>query len=214
MMGASAIVGASIPLATGAAFAFIMQNKNNIAVSFFGDAGPEQGVFHESLNFAAIKKLPVLFVCENNGYATQTPLLKRQAKNNIYQRGRIYGIAGKRTDGNNVLKVYIAAKEAVAYCRTRKGPYLLELMTYRYREHVGPNYDWDLGYRTKSEVDEWMARRDPIEALCKRLLKSGIVKQAQLTTMLDNINREVEGNLSKAKADPLPPDSELLTNVY
>jgi len=214
MMGASAIVGASIPLATGAALAFSMQGKKNVAVSFFGDAGPEQGIFHESLNLAALKKLPVLFVCENNLYATQTPLSKRQAKNNIFQRSRIYGIPSRRLDGNDVLKVYLAAKEAVEYCRSGKGPMLLELMTYRYREHVGPNYDWSLGYRTKAEVEESMTGNDPIERWRRRLLKSRTSSEDELAAMLKKVNVEVEANLAKAKADPLPDDNELLTNVY
>jgi pyruvate dehydrogenase E1 component alpha subunit len=214
MMGASAIVGASIPLAMGAALAFSMQGKRQVAVSFFGDAGPEQGIFHESLNFAALKRLPVIFVCENNLYATQTPLSRRQARNNIYQRGRIYGIPGKRIDGNDVLKVYLAAKEAASNCRNGKGPVLLELMTYRYREHVGPNYDWDLGYRTQDEVESWMKKADPLARWQKRLLRAGLISRAELDAMLDKINSEVEAALARAKADPMPADSELLTNVY
>ncbi|MDP2932326.1 MAG: thiamine pyrophosphate-dependent dehydrogenase E1 component subunit alpha, partial [Chloroflexota bacterium] len=126
MMGTSAIVGASIPLAVGAALAFSMKGNDRVAVAFFGDAGVEQGVFHESLNFAALRRLPVLFACENNQYATQTHIAKRQALDNIYQRGEIYGIPGERVDGNDVLAVYQAAQRAVERGRRGEGPTLLE----------------------------------------------------------------------------------------
>lgn len=137
MLGSSSIVGASVPLAVGAALAFSMQGSDSVAVAFLGDAGVEQGVFHESLNFAALKKLPVLFVCENNLYATQSPLTNRHAEDNIYKLGEVYGIPGEQLDGNDVLAVYKAAVKAIERCRQGRGPTLLELMTYRWREHVG-----------------------------------------------------------------------------
>src|SRR3972149_4398476 len=131
MVGTSAIVGASIPLAVGAALAFQMQGTDRVAVAFLGDAGTEQGIFHESLNFAALRKLPVIFFCENNFYATHSPFSNRQALDNIHRRGEIYGIPGERLDGNDVLAVYRASLAAVGRARAGQGPTLVEGRTYR-----------------------------------------------------------------------------------
>ena len=213
MMGTSAIVGASMPLAVGAALAFAMQASDRVAVTFFGDAGVEQGVFHESLNFAALRRLPVLFVCENNFYSTQTPIAKRQPLDNIFEHGEAYGIPGERLDGNDVLAVYLAADRAVQRCRRGEGPTLLECRTYRWREHVGPNFDWDMGYRTREEVEAWMARC-PVENWEKRLLKAKIAAETDLQLIASKIDKEVESALALAKADPLPDDADLFENVY
>ncbi|MBA7642864.1 Acetoin:2,6-dichlorophenolindophenol oxidoreductase subunit alpha [subsurface metagenome] len=213
MMGTSAIVGASIPLAVGAALASIMQGANYLAAAFFGDAGVEQGVFHESLNFAALKRLPVIFVCENNLYATQTPLHKRQVIDNIYQRSAIYGIPGVRLDGNDVLAVYQATRQAIKHCRQGNGPTLLECRTYRWREHVGPNYDYDMGYRTKEEVEEWMAKC-PVNSWRNKLLNSGITTEIELDKIARKIDEEVESAFKLAKADPFPDDADLLKDVF
>jgi len=213
MMGTSAIVGASIPLAVGAALASTMQGANYLAAAFFGDAGVEQGVFHESLNFAALKRLPVIFVCENNLYATQTPLHKRQAIDNIYKRSAIYGIPGVRLDGNDVLAVYQATRQAVKRCRQGNGPTLLECRTYRWREHVGPNYDYDMGYRTKEEVEEWMAKC-PVNSWGNKLLNSGITTEIELDKIARKIDEEVESAFKLAKADPFPDDTDLLKGVF
>lgn len=213
MMGTSAIVAGSIPLAVGVALASTMQNSDRIGVAFFGDAGVEQGAFHESLNFAALRWLPVLFVCENNLYAVQTPLAKRQPINNIFKRGEIYGIPGERIDGNDVLAVYLAARRAVERCRRREGPSLLELCTYRWREHVGPNYDYDMGYRTKEELEEWM-ERCPVERWSERLLAAEITSKDNLELIASKIDKEVESAFALAKADPVPGEADLFENVY
>jgi len=213
MMGTSAIVGASIPLAVGAALASIMQGASYLAVAFFGDAGVEQGVFHESLNFAALKSLPVIFVCENNLYATQTPLHKRQAMDNIYKRSAIYSIPGERLDGNDVLAVYQATCRAMKRCHQGHGPTLLECRTYRWREHVGPNYDYDMGYRTKEEVEEWMAKC-PVNSWKNRLLDAGIATEAELAEIARKLDEEVDLAFRLAKADPLPDEVDLLKDVF
>ncbi|OGO39568.1 MAG: dehydrogenase [Chloroflexi bacterium RBG_16_57_8] len=213
MMGTSAIVGASMPLAVGAAMAFTMQGTDRVAVAFFGDAGVEQGVFHESLNFAALRRLPVLFVCENNGYATQTPQWKRQAIDNIHERGDIYGIPGRRIDGNDLLAVYSAAKTAIDKCRQGDGPSLLELRTYRWREHVGPNYDWDMGYRTREEVEVWM-KKCPVDKWRASLRQNGVFSSEELRSIDDQVDAEVASALALAKADPFPEDHELMENVW
>lgn len=213
MMGTSAIVGASIPLAVGAALAFSMKGTDQVAVAFFGDAGTEQGVFYESLNFAALKKLPVIFSCENNLYATQTHQGKRQVLDNIYQRAEIYGIPGVRVDGNNVLEVYQAAVQAINRARNGDGPTLIESRTYRWREHVGPNYDWDMGYRTREEVEEWMANC-PVNYWNDYLIKHKLVTLADLDKISRKIEKEVESAFKQARSDPFPADESLYSNAY
>jgi len=213
MMGTSSIVGASVPLAAGAAFAFSMQESAQVAVAFLGDAGVEQGVFHESLNFAALKRLPLIFVCENNFYATQSPLTNRQPTDNIYKLGEVYGIPGMRLDGNDVLAVYNAAVKTIERCRRGEGPTLLELRTYRWREHVGPNYDWDMGYRTREEVEEWM-KKDPVKTWEGRLLKAKITGEADLKRIGKRIEKEIKTAFALAKADPYPDETALLEDVY
>lgn len=213
MMGTSAIVGASIPLAVGAALAFKMQRTDRVAVAFLGDAGVEQGIFYESLNFAALHKLPVIFFCENNLYATQTPLAKRQVMDNIYERSAIYGIPGERLDGNDVLAVYKSSQAAIERARSGHGPTLIEARTYRWREHVGPNYDWDMGYRTKEEVEAWM-EKCPIKSFKACLLNSGLITDDELQAVAAKIELEIDDALAKSKADPYPEANELFTDVY
>lgn len=212
MMGASSIVGASTPLAVGAALNFSMKKQKHVAVAFIGDAGVEQGVFHECMNFSALKQLPVLFVCENNFYATQSPLSNRHPLDNIYKLGEPYGIPGFRLDGNDVLEVYTTASSAIERCRSGEGPSLLELRTYRWREHVGPNYDWDMGYRTKEEVEEWM-KNCPIEAWKKYILEAMITNFDELKQLERKINQEIAEALSLARNDPFPDSSELLEGL-
>jgi TPP-dependent pyruvate/acetoin dehydrogenase alpha subunit len=164
VMGTSSILGGTISHALGSALAFSLKKSSNVAVSAFGDAAIEVGTFHESLNFASLKKLPVIFVCENNLYSTQSPLNVRQPPVDIYRRAEAYNIPGFRVDGNNALEVYEKSIEAVDRARNGGGPTLIEAMTYRWREHVGPNYDYNLGYRSKSELEKWM-KRCPIKQL-------------------------------------------------
>lgn len=213
MMGTSAIVGGSTPLAVGAALAFTMQGNNRVAVAFFGDAGVEQGVFHESLNFAALKQLPVVFVCENNLYATQSPIANRQVTDSIFRHGEIYGIPGEQVDGGNVLAVYLAADKAVQRCRRKEGPTLLEYRTYRWREHVGPYYDYDMGYRSKEELEAWMADC-PVENWKQRLLETGATSKTKLKLMKAKIAAEIESTFATAKTDPFPDEAELWKNIY
>jgi len=138
---------------------------------------------------------------------------KRQPLDNIFKHGEVYGIPGERVDGNDVLAVYSAADKAVQQCRKGEGPTLLECRTYRWREHVGPYYDYDLGYRTREEVEEWVARC-PVEGWKKRLLKAKITTEADLRSIASKIDKEVESAFTQAKADPIPEDTELFENVY
>ena len=213
MMGSSAIVGGSIPLAVGSALALSIQGSDRVAVVFFGDAGAEQGSFTECLSFASLKKLPVIFVCENNLYATHTHISARQPEDNIYQRGEPYGVPGTQIDGNDVLAVYEAASQAVERCRRGKGPSLLECRTYRWRGHVGPEYDYDLGYRSKQELEEWM-RRCPITTYERTLVGAGICSQSDLDLLRGEVDKEVARAVSFAKSSPEPEPDELLQDVY
>lgn len=213
MMGASAIVGGTIPLAVGAALAAQLQKSGRIAVAFFGDAATEQGVFHESLNFAGLKKLPVLFVCENNFFATNTPLSDRQGLHNISERGTIYGIPGTCVEGEDVIPVYHAAVEMVERARKGEGPSLLECRAYRWKEHVGPNEDFNLGYRTQKELEDWKARC-PIRHLEKILREGSIINDAEFEQTRSEITAGIEDAVRFAKESPAPEPGELLTEIY
>jgi TPP-dependent pyruvate/acetoin dehydrogenase alpha subunit len=203
-MGTSALVGGTLPMAVGAAWAASLRKTDAVGVSFFGDAAVEEGVFSESLNFAALKRLPVLLVCENNLYATNTPLEDRQPPGEIRRRGEPFGVPGVRVDGNDVLAVYAAAGEAVARARKGGGPTLLEAMTYRWKGHVGPDGDAHLGYRSQAEVDAWMARC-PIRALEPPLRAAG----GKPEEIRAGVARDVAEAVAFGQAAPFPDPAEL-----
>ncbi|MDZ4677706.1 MAG: thiamine pyrophosphate-dependent dehydrogenase E1 component subunit alpha [Oligoflexia bacterium] len=162
--GTTAIVGAAIPHAVGAAFTIKYKKQNHVAIAAFGDGASEEGLFQESLMFAAVRKLPVIFICENNGLATNTWINERQPDVPIYKRGAGFGVNSVQVDGNNALEVYKAMNAAVARARAGEGPSFIECKTYRILEHCGPNYDVSVGYRTQKEVDDWKLK-DPIAFL-------------------------------------------------
>ena len=211
--GSTAIVGGNIPLSVGAALASAMQKKKRVAVSFFGDGAADEGAFHESLNFAALKKLPVVFVCENNFYATHSHQSKRQPHDHIYKLARFYLMPGVRVDGNDVAKVFSAAQEAVKRARRGHGPTLIECRTFRWKGHVGPECDIKLGYRKQEELDAWV-KKCPVRRFERKLLKEGIVRKAQV----DRITREIDGEVHDAylfgKRSPAPDVNELLEDVW
>lgn len=211
--GSTAIVGGNIPLSVGVALGFVMQNKKNIAVSFFGDGAVDQGTFHESLNFASLKKLPVVFVCENNFYATHSHQLARQPQDNIYMRGEIYGIPGARVDGNDVISVYRAAKESVCRARAGEGPTLIEARTYRWKGHVGPDSDIKMGYRSQEELDKWM-ERCPIKIMEQKLIKDNYITREEMKEIADSIDREINEAVVFGKESDYPGDSELLEDLW
>jgi pyruvate dehydrogenase E1 component alpha subunit len=211
--GSTAIVGGNIPLSVGAALASAMQKQRRVAVSFFGDGAVDEGAFHEGLNFAALKKLPVVFVCENNFYATHSHQSKRQPHDHIYKLAKYYLMPGVRVDGNDVVKVFKAAHEAVKRARRGHGPTLIECRTFRWKGHVGPECDIKLGYRTKAELDAWV-KKCPVRRFERKLLKGGTLKKAQL----DRITREIDGEVHDAylygKKSPHPGVNELLEDVW
>jgi pyruvate dehydrogenase E1 component alpha subunit len=152
-MGATPIVGGTIPLAVGSAWASKLQQSDQVTVVFFGDGCFEEGVVHESMNFAALHKLPIVFVCENNKFSVYTRLEERQPGRAIHQVAKAHGLAAYHGDGNDVEEVVDLAGRAIADARAGKGPQFLEFSTYRWREHCGPNYDHELEYRSKDEID-------------------------------------------------------------
>ncbi len=212
-MGASSIVAGTIPIAMGTALASAMQGVDRVAVSFFGDSAVEEGTFYETLNFASLKKLPVIFVSENNLYATHSHISTRQPLDNIHRRGEAYGIPGTCVDGNDLLEVYRAAREAVELARKGQGPTLIECKTYRWREHVGPYYDYELGYRTKEELDSWMARC-PVRIYEDKLKSSGGISEKEISQIRKAVEQEVEEAMAFAKKSPFPEETELLSGLY
>src|SRR2546430_936291 len=152
VMGMSAVVGTTIANAVGYAYALRYRREGAIVASFFGDGATEEGVFAESLNFAVLKRLPILFVCENNQYAIPTHQSRRQGTQAIVERARAFGLPAERLDGNDLFRLVERAGEAVARVRAGEGPRFLEVMTYRWREHVGPGCDYHLGFRSEEEA--------------------------------------------------------------
>jgi TPP-dependent pyruvate/acetoin dehydrogenase alpha subunit len=209
----SAIVSGTLPMAVGAGLAISLQGSDDVSCVVFGDAATEEGVFHESMNFASLKKLPVIFVCENNLYAVYTHLSKRQCADNIFERALSYRMPGERLDGNNVLEVHDAVSRAADRARQSQGPSLLEFRTYRWLEHVGPNSDISLGYRTQTELDEWKSRC-PVKTLEKNLLDDNALTIEDIRKMEREISDEIEKALSFAKNSPFPEKDDLVQGVY
>jgi TPP-dependent pyruvate/acetoin dehydrogenase alpha subunit len=206
MMGASAVVGTTIANAVGYAYALQYQKRDAIVVSFFGDGGTEEGVFPESLNFATLKRLPILFVCENNGYAIHTCQQRRQGKPDICARARAYGIPAERIEHNDVLYLFERARALTAKVRAGGGPHFLEVMTYRWREHVGPNNDFHLGYRAEEEAAPWV-ENDQVKRL------ESMISPQKCQEIQEEVEAEVEAALAFAEESPEPELAELYTDV-
>lgn len=212
-MGSVPIVGATIPIAVGFALASQYRGDGRITVSFFGDGAVEEGVFHESLNFASLRRLPVVFAVENNFYSSHLRLEERQPADNIADKARAYMIPGVRVDGNDVLAVYESARQAVERARTGLGPTLLELRTYRWRGHVGPSYDLDVGIRTKQELEEWMARC-PIARLESILMQRGDLTAGMKEQIMAQLRAEISEAEEFARKSPPPDPGTLYSHVY
>ncbi len=211
--GATPVVGGSIPVAAGIALADHLNQRKNISVVFFGDAAVEEGVFHETLNFAALKKLPVLFVCENNLLSVNTHIEKRQPQRPITNLAQAHGLVCFREDGNDVLKVYETACNAVAHVRSGQGPAFIEFLTYRYREHCGPNEDVGHGSRTKEEFASWQARC-PVENFKKYLLVQGVMDENEIENISKQLNGEIDEAVRFAKASPFPQGPLTQKDIY
>lgn len=207
VLGTSAVVGTTVPIAIGYSLALKREGEGRLVVSFFGDGATEEGVFYESLNFAALHKLPVLFVCENNGYAIHTPTSKRWATPRLSERVATYGIPVHQVPDSDVLTIWRIASEACAAIRQGSGPMFIECQTYRWKEHVGPGEDYDAGYRTREELRPWI-ERDQVRVIGSKL-------DADAKTAIDG---EIEAALADAIAfaenSPFPEPEELYTHVY
>jgi TPP-dependent pyruvate/acetoin dehydrogenase alpha subunit len=207
MMGASAVVGTTIANAAGYAYALRQQGRDALVASFFGDGASEEGVFAESLNFAALKQLPMIFVCENNGYAIHTPQEQRQGRPDICARARAYGIPAERIEHNDVLYLFERTQAIAAKVRAGGGPYFFEVVTYRWREHVGPNDDFRLGYRTEDEATPWV-ETDQVTRL------EAMVAPDRRAQIQEEVEAEVEAALAFAEESPEPDAAELYTDVF
>ncbi len=213
-LGATPIVGSTVSIAVGVAFGSMMRGEPHVTVVFFGDAAAEEGVFHESLNFAMLKKLPVVFVCENNLYSVQSPLSVRQPEEReIFELAKGHGMESYQGDGNDVIKVHQMAERAIGKARQGGGATFLEFKTYRWREHCGPYNDFDLGYRTESEFQEWR-RRCPIDMLKERLLSDGIFCNQDIDDMVSDLEAEIAEAVVFAKESAFPEKQLLLEHIY
>jgi len=203
MLGAFGIVGAGIPIATGAALSAYVRGSGQVAVSFFGDGAINSGVFHESLNMAALWKLPVVFVCENNQYALSMRVEQSSAVGVLSSRACAYGIPGVRVDGNNVVAVNRAARQAVTQARRGDGPTLLECLTYRQRGHARFEASH---YRDQAEVAAW-EQYDPIIRLHNALVEAGLAVEDELATLQQKVEAEIDEAVQFAEASPeVQPD--------
>jgi len=207
------IVGSFIPLGTGAALSYRLANQDRVCMVFLGDGAVEEGAFHESVNFAAVHRLPVIFFVENNLYSCYTGLADRQPDRPLSDLARAYGIPSVQVDGNDVLAVHGTTAPAVARARAGKGPTLIVADTYRWREHCGPNYDNDIGYRTVDEFQAWR-ERCPVEALARRLSAQDTLSGSAASDMADEIAVEIADAFAFAAASPFPDPDTIRDHVY
>jgi TPP-dependent pyruvate/acetoin dehydrogenase alpha subunit len=207
VLGTSAVVGTTIPVAVGYALAFKRTGTDRVVVSFFGDGATEEGVFTESLNFASLHKLPILFVCENNFYAIHTPVTKRWATQRLCERVETYGIPTHQIDDGDVLRLRAVAADAVTQLRRGEGPVFIECRTYRWREHVGPSEDFDAGYRARSDLEPWI-KDDQVERVGR------IIAEARRVAIDAEVEQEIADAIAFAESSPFPEIEALHTDVY
>lgn len=213
MAGTSAIVGGAVPIATGAALAARMTRSDRVVVVFLGDATTEEGVTAESLNFAALKKLPVIFFCENNFYSVQSPLAARQPPREIRAWAEAHGMPAVSADGVNVLAVHEAVRQSVARARAGDGPTFVEVPVYRFRAHGGAGDDSRTGYRSEAERIEWEAV-DPLRLFAEHLMRAAALDAAAVEAMDNEIAREITDAFDLALASPNPVEADLYRHVY
>ena len=212
-LGTVPLVSATIPIAVGAGLASVLRREFRVSVAFFGDGAVEEGAFHEAMNFAALKKLPVLFICENNFFSSHLPLADRRAEDNIVDSARAHGMPGVRVDGNDVIEVFRQTQDAVARARAGGGPTFFECRTFRWRGHVGPGWDLDVGIRDKDELDSWIARC-PIKSLQRTLTESGLLPEVEKGRVEAEVRQEVEDAVAFARESPYPPEHEVTHFVF
>ena len=205
------IVAASIPVGVGAALAMQQRGKSDVAVIYIGDASLEEGVYHESANFAALHSLPAIFVCENNLYSVYTPLRERQPARPLLELGRAHGMPAEAVDGNDIEAVMRVTAVAVDRARGGNGPSFIQADTYRWREHCGPNFDNHIGYRTEAEFQEWRAR-DPLVRLQRKL--AGRLPPADEQRMRQELAAEIAAAFRVAEEAPSPSPATIAARIY
>jgi pyruvate dehydrogenase E1 component alpha subunit len=209
--GGHGIVGAQVPLGTGLAFANRYRGNDNVSVTYFGDGAANQGQVYESFNMAELWKLPVIYVIENNRYAMGTAINRSSAETNLSRRGLSFNIPGEQVDGMDVRAVKAAGDKAVAWCRAGKGPYILEMLTYRYRGHSMSD---PAKYRTREEVDKVRTTHDPIDMARHRIVERKWASEDQLKKIESEVRERVNAASEFATNDPEPNASELFTDIY
>ena len=209
-LGANGIVGGGLPIAVGAALSAKRLGRNDVTICFFGDGANNEGAFHEALNMASIWKLPVIFVCENNKYGMSTSTERSTAVKQISERAAAYSMPGVTVDGNDFSAVAEAMSQAIARARSGEGPSLVENMTYRWRGHSKSDRN---RYRTKEEIEDWMAR-DPIRRFEDELVAHGVIAAEEAARIAAEAEELVEAGIEFAKASPAPDPSDLTANVY
>ena len=209
--GGHGIVGAQVPLGAGLAMSDWYKGNDNVTFTYFGDGAANQGQVYETYNMAELWKLPVIFVIENNGYAMGTSMKRSTKSTTFFGRGAAYGIEGEQVDGMDVLAVKAAGEKAVAHCRAGKGPYILEMMTYRYRGHSMSD---PAKYRTREEVEKIKQEKDCIEHVRDLLTQGGLASEEELKAIDKEIKEIVNASAEFAKESPEPALSELWTDIY
>jgi len=208
--GGHGIVGAQVPIGTGLAFSNVYKKNGKISATYFGDGAANQGQVYESFNMAKLWNLPVLYIIENNQYAMGTSVQRSSSETHLYKRGVSFGIPGEEVDGMDVVAVYEAAKKAAKHARDGKGPYILEMKTYRYRGHSMSD---PAKYRTRDEVNEYRDHKDPLDLARKTLIDAGWADEETLKEMDKEIKQIVNESAEFAKESPEPDPSELYTDV-
>ena len=209
--GGHGIVGAQVPLGAGLAFADKYLGNDNVTFTYFGDGAANQGQVYETYNMAELWELPVIFVIENNQYAMGTSMKRSTKSKTLFERGVAYGIPGEQVDGMDVLAVKAAGEKAVAHCRAGKGPYILEMMTYRYRGHSMSD---PAKYRTREEVEKIKTEKDCIEHVRDLLTQGGLASDEELKAIDKEIKAIVNESAEFAKESPEPPNADLWTDIY
>jgi pyruvate dehydrogenase E1 component alpha subunit len=213
-MGSTAIVGGTVPVGVGLAYPMKLKRTDQVACIFLGDAVVETGVFFESVNFAVLKKLPVLFLCENNLYSVYSPMRVRQPEGRaIHQMVAGLGLPAAHGDGNDVRATYEALRSGVETIRAGGGPRFYEFDTYRWREHCGPLYDDELGYRPAGELARWK-QKDPVARFTALLLAEGVVGQSDIDAMQQAIDAEIAEAFAFADQSPFPADDTAFADLY
>ena len=212
-LGANGIVGGGIPIAVGAGISIQNRGTDQVVACFFGDGATNQGTFHESLNLAALWKLPVIFVCENNLYALSTPIREAISISRISDRAIAYGMPGMSLNGNDVIEVYTKTKEAVERARAGKGPILLDCITYRFFGHFTGDPGRGITYRSKEEMDEWL-NRCPIKQFKERLIQEKIMTEETGKAIEANVKASIAEAVQFANESPFPSPDEAIQDLF